>query len=271
MFQVSPISVVSIPNFTRNINPPSSPTGFTTGPKGIILSQKPIASLGPGMAATTSASASTTSQLSPCSTKENCALTDKVSKITTQQICFNITQAKVIHKTNDNPIQLSTRPVQFHPTNITSLRYPATLPIKRKRRNTRKGNKIAECNQSVIARYKKLGEGALSKLKNEVRAYAVDHTYKQTARKFGIHHSTVSGWIKRFSTRQQQINSRRITAISPRKEGISSENSCYGVGHIQMNTAKQNDISITSNCNCSSSNKGEKVCEPNCCVKKVNL
>jgi len=33
-------------------------------------------------------------------------------------------------------------------------------------------------------------------LKEEVRKYALDHTFKETAKKFGIHHSTVSGWVK---------------------------------------------------------------------------
>ena len=29
-----------------------------------------------------------------------------------------------------------------------------------------------------------------------MRKFAVDHTFKETAKKFGIHHSTVSGWVK---------------------------------------------------------------------------
>ncbi len=49
---------------------------------------------------------------------------------------------------------------------------------------------------TVIARHRRLGEESLSKLKDEVRKYAVDHTFKETAKKFGIHHSTVSGWVK---------------------------------------------------------------------------
>ena len=50
---------------------------------------------------------------------------------------------------------------------------------------------------SVIAQHKKLGSKSLSLLKEEVRRYAMDHTFKETARKFGIHHSTVSGWVKK--------------------------------------------------------------------------
>ena len=49
---------------------------------------------------------------------------------------------------------------------------------------------------TVIAKHRRLGEESLSKLKEEVRKYALDHTFKETAKKFGIHHSTVSGWVK---------------------------------------------------------------------------
>ena len=49
---------------------------------------------------------------------------------------------------------------------------------------------------SVIAQHRRLGEESLCKLKEEVRRFAVDHTFKETAKKFGIHHSTVSGWVK---------------------------------------------------------------------------
>ena len=49
---------------------------------------------------------------------------------------------------------------------------------------------------TVIARHKKRGEESLNKFKEEVRKFAVDHTFKETAKRFGIHHSTVSGWVK---------------------------------------------------------------------------
>ena len=49
---------------------------------------------------------------------------------------------------------------------------------------------------TVIAKHRRLGEESLSRLKEEVRKYALDHTFKETAKKFGIHHSTVSGWVK---------------------------------------------------------------------------
>ncbi len=54
----------------------------------------------------------------------------------------------------------------------------------------------AEKKMTVIAKHRRQGEESLSKLKEEVRKYALDHTFKETAKKFGIHHSTVSGWVK---------------------------------------------------------------------------
>ena len=48
----------------------------------------------------------------------------------------------------------------------------------------------------IFSRHRRLGEESLSRLKEEVRRYALDHTFKETAKKFGIHHSTVSGWVK---------------------------------------------------------------------------
>ena len=49
---------------------------------------------------------------------------------------------------------------------------------------------------TVIARHKKRGEESLNRFKEEVRKFAVDHTFKETAKRYGIHHSTVSGWVK---------------------------------------------------------------------------
>ena len=200
--------------------------------------------------------------------KENYDPTEKPSQISTQQSSFNITQTKAIVTTKNNPLQFSTVPVQFHQGNVTPFRSQATLGIKRKKRNTRKGNKMAKCNLSVIARHKKLGDGALNKLKNEVQAYAVDHTYKETARKFGIHHSTVSGWIKRSSAKQQQITSCRVNSVSCRKSDTFPQNSCCSGSHVQMDEEKETIIS--SKCNCLRLDKGEQVCKHNNYTDKVN-
>ena len=66
---------------------------------------------------------------------------------------------------------------------------------------------------TVIARHRRLGEESLSKLKEEVRKYALDHTFKETAKKFGIHHSTVSGWVKA----REKVASRHTLALMKHK------------------------------------------------------
>ena len=102
-------------------------------------------------------------------------------------------------------LQLDIVPLQFKHNTLATFPSEAPFMVKRRKRNSFKGSKITRCNLSVIERHKKLGEGALDRLKNEVQAYAVDHTYKETARKFGIHHSTVSGWIKQSNAKQNQL------------------------------------------------------------------
>merc|ERR1719234_2087462 len=59
---------------------------------------------------------------------------------------------------------------------------------------------------TVIALHKKRGEESLNRFKEEVRKYAVDHTFKETAKKFGIHHSTVSGWVKESEKQDKCAN-----------------------------------------------------------------
>ena len=66
---------------------------------------------------------------------------------------------------------------------------------------------------TVIARHRRLGEESLSKLKEEVRKYALDHTFKETAKKFGIHHSTVSGWVKA----REKVATRHTLALMKHK------------------------------------------------------
>ena len=46
---------------------------------------------------------------------------------------------------------------------------------------------------TVIARHKKRGEESLNKFKEEVRKFAVDHTFKETAKKFGYEDDYYSG------------------------------------------------------------------------------
>ena len=54
---------------------------------------------------------------------------------------------------------------------------------------------MSSCSQKSCCNLKKT-LNSLCRLKEEVRKYALDHTFKETAKKFGIHHSTVSGWVK---------------------------------------------------------------------------
>ena len=59
---------------------------------------------------------------------------------------------------------------------------------------------------SLEALNKKQGEEILNRFKEEVWKYAVDHTFKKTAKKFGIHHSTVSGWVKESEKQDKCAN-----------------------------------------------------------------
>ena len=58
---------------------------------------------------------------------------------------------------------------------------------------------------SVIARYRRLGKESLQQLKNAVTEFAEVNTYKETARKFGIHHSTVSVWVKESNEKRGKM------------------------------------------------------------------
>ena len=49
---------------------------------------------------------------------------------------------------------------------------------------------------SVIALHRRLGPSSMAQLKEKVTAFAREHTFKETAKAFGIHHSTVSEWVK---------------------------------------------------------------------------
>ena len=271
LFQVAPISSLSsFPILPPHVQRPPSPTGISLGTKSGYPPEPPLSPLIAVVGSTPSPTVSINSQLSPCSMKENYDPTEQTDPISTQQSSLNITQTKAIVNTKNKPLQFSAVPVQFHQENVTKLRSQATLAIKRKKRNTRKGNKIAKCNLSVIARHKKLGDGALNKLKNEVQAYAVDHTYKETARKFGIHHSTVSGWIKRSSAQQQQINSCRVNSVACQKADTFQQNSCISRSHVQMAVNDGKEAHISSNCNYIGLNKGEQTCTHNSYANKVN-
>ena len=75
---------------------------------------------------------------------------------------------------------------------------------------------------SVIALHRRLGHKSLSQLKERVRRFASDHTFKETARKFGIHRSTVSGWVKAAQKQQEQEIVQLIRFFSPCATGLMS-------------------------------------------------
>ena len=72
---------------------------------------------------------------------------------------------------------------------------------------------------SVIAKHKKMGAKSLNLLKEEVKKYASDHTFKETARKYGIHHSTVSGWVKKAD--RKRMGQRHLVAADDTASSVS--------------------------------------------------
>ena len=152
---------------------------------------------------TPSPTSSINSQLSPCSMKENYDPSENsFEHVSCQERALRLSEKSHNYPKTDMTIQLNIIPIQLHedisPRKILYQSKTHSMGMKRKKRtsNHKLRNKMQDSNLSVIERHKKLGDGALDKLKSEVQAFAADHTYKETARKFGIHHSTVSGWIK---------------------------------------------------------------------------
>ena len=136
------------------------------------------------------------------------------------------------------------------------------IHVKRKKRNIRNMKKGNKCKLTVIARHRKLGEGALNRLKNEVQAYAIDHTYKETARKFGIHHSTVSGWIKKSSLTKDHIASCTISTDMFPKPGESH----HGPIKVQND---ENEQTISSKCGTLTAEHALQSCSQNNCGNQV--
>ena len=148
------------------------------------------------------------SQLSPCSLKENYDPAENQIQSRNQQNEPFIVKLQPVLSTSNTPTPLKLPPMNSYHQVATSLDYESSFKNKRKKRICHKSQTAWRTNLSVIERHKKLGGGALDKLKVEVQAYAVDHTYKETARRFGVHHSTVSGWIKQSDAkRKKQMDS----------------------------------------------------------------
>ena len=197
--------------------------------------------------------------------KENYDPTEKNNEVTTQQNSLAHISSMVSSK--DISLQNSLAPQQFHQEMGAPLRSHATLPTKRKKRSSYKGSKIPRCNLSVIERHKQLGQGALDKLKKQVHEYAVDHTYKETSRKFGIHHSTVSGWIKQSSAKQHQLDIQEATKHQCRNTNDCQQQICGGP--IQFGTDNRKSTRMTLNCSCLELDRSKKICEHNSLANKV--
>ena len=174
--------------------------------------------------------------------------------------------------TKDISLQLNIVPLQFSHDISTTFQNQPPVSTKIKKRKTLKNSKVARCNLSVIERHKKLGEGALDKLKNDVQAYAVDHTYKETSRKFGIHHSTVSGWIKQSSAKQNQFNScDATTRIVCKPSNGGQPNTFLSTTYLQSNTNTTSEAFECLSCSSSKPCLNKNICKRNNCAMKVKL
>ena len=70
---------------------------------------------------------------------------------------------------------------------------------------------------TAIAQHRRLGPKSLQQLKKNVLAHAKEHTFKETSKKFGVHHSTVSGWVK--SQMNEEDGARRLRESQTGKHG----------------------------------------------------
>ncbi len=78
---------------------------------------------------------------------------------------------------------------------------------------------------SVIAQCRRLGKDSLQQLKVSVSEFAsCGHTYKETAKRFGIHHSTVSGWVKE----QQRQSDEAKVEVNVEDNATTSEDKFVG-------------------------------------------
>ena len=166
-----------------------------------------------------------------------------------------IVKLQPVLSTADTPIPIKLPPLNSYHQVATSLEYEYSFKNKRKKRICHKSQTAWRTNLSVIERHKKLGGGALDKLKVEVQAYAADHTYKETARQFGVHHSTVSGWIKQsVARRKQQMDSCKAIANVCRTGQDFGNHPLLNARHAQSYGNLDEKSLSTSQCNCQQEN-----------------
>ena len=165
-----------------------------------------------------------------------------------------IVKLQPVLSTSNTPTPLKLPPMNSYHQVATSLDYESSFKNKRKKRICHKSQTTWRTNLSVIERHKKLGGGALDKLKVEVQAYAVDHTYKETARRFGVHHSTVSGWIKQsVARRKQQMDSCKAIA-NVRRIGQDFGQPLLNPSQVQSYRNLDEKSLSTGQCNCQQEN-----------------
>ena len=166
-----------------------------------------------------------------------------------------IVKLQPVLSTSDTPTPIELPPLNNYHQVATSLEYESSFKNKRKKRICHKSQTTWRTNLSVIERHKKLGGGALDKLKVEVQAYAVDHTYKETARRFGVHHSTVSGWIKQsVAMRKQQMDSCKAIANVCRTGHDFRNHPLLNASHVQSYGNLDEKSLSTAQCNCQQEN-----------------
>ena len=187
--------------------------------------------------------------------KENYDPAENQIQLRNQQNEPLMVKLQPVLSTSDAPTPLNLPPLNSYHQVATSLEYESSFKNKRKKRICHKSQTAWRTNLSVIERHKKLGGGALDKLKVEVQAYAADHTYKETARQFGVHHSTVSGWIKQsVAKRKQQMDSCKAIANVCRTGQDFGNHPLLNASHVQSYGNLDEKSLSTAQYNCQQEN-----------------
>ena len=183
--------------------------------------------------------------------KENYDPAENPIQLRNQQNEPYIVKLKPVFSITDTPTPIKLPPLNSYHQVATSLEYESSFKNKRKKRISHKSQTLWRTNLSVIERHKKLGGGALDKLKVEVQAYAVDHTYKETARRFGVHHSTVSGWIKQSVAKRKQRMDSCKAIVNVCRTGQDFRNQpLLNPSHVQSHRNLDEKSLSTGQCNC---------------------
>ena len=195
--------------------------------------------------------------------KENYDPAENQIQLPNQQNEPMIVKLQPVLSATDTPTPIKLTPLNSYHQVAKSLECESSYKNKRKKRTCHKDQTAWRTNLSVIERHKKLGGGALDKLKVEVQAYAVDHTYKETARRFGVHHSTVSGWIKQsIAKRKQQMDSCKAVANVCRTAQVFGSHPLLNARHVPSHENQDEKLLSAPQCNCQQGNAiNTQICE----------